>query len=58
MIDKIKVLFTEEVRDYCAWCSKKLTGSQRKFCSPRCNNYHYRFVEKFGREPTERRNIN
>jgi len=49
-----KVLFTEEVQNQnCLWCKEKLTGNQRRFCSDRCNNYHYRFVDKYGREPTE-----
>ena len=55
MLKKIKkVLFEIEYPEEgkCYWCGKALEGNQRKFCSDKCNNYHYRFVEKFGRNPS------
>ena len=53
VLDRIKkVLFSEENFSNCLWCGVNLIGKQRKFCSDKCNNYHYRYVEKFGNNPS------
>ncbi len=47
-----KILFkTNDKYETCQFCGKDLEGSQRKYCSNKCNGAYDRYVKAFGNPP-------
>jgi len=53
ILEKLRKLFEKKIEkyDFCIICKRKLSGRQRKFCSPYCANKYWhnknkRYIQK------------